>query len=329
MKTLLAASAVFVAFVAAAAVVVLPKAAPVAIDTRFAACIPAGLFEISSPVTEESKICITETMTEAVVTGQIADILPIMKEYERRIPLTCHRAAHVAGAAAWPDDNRWQKVIDNAAKVECSAGLLHGFIDRAANADFATEQWRELTTWCDGNYGSGNANCGDAIGHVAWETTKDRVGSSAICGMLTRDYWRSECAEGIVMQQYEPVSDAKQRKPLPDNPASVCEHLPRTGAVEHLRLGCIRGVGYVSAVALPALETQPAFITTADINIVARGLSLCSLFEDLYVQACTERFFDIFRFRFVPQNSQAAADLFCPLAGELVATCRERFSVAR
>ena len=322
--------ALAVAAAATVAMVALPRLNPIDIATRYAACVPAGLVELRETMTEESKRCLTETMTEAVVSGQVEKILPIMQEQMRTMPLGCHRAAHIAGGAAWPSNGRWYDVIDQVAKAECSAGLLHGFIDQIAYQNFSTDQWRALAAWCDAHSGTGNANCGDAIGHVAWESGKDRVRSAEICGLLTVSYWRSECTEGVVMQQYEPVSEKHQRADLPDDPTTVCAHIrPAGDAYSDLRMGCIRGIGYIASVAFPMIATEPSKVRPVDIDIVDRAHALCMLFETQYQSHCSERFFDIVRFRFLPQHTSAAADLFCPLAGAHETLCRERFAVPR
>jgi hypothetical protein len=323
-------TALVVAAAATIAVVALPKLTPIDIATRYAACVPAGLDETREVFTEESKRCITDTMTEAVVTGQIDKILPIMQEQMRTLPLGCHRAAHIAGAAAWPSDGRWIDVIDSVSKLECSSGLLHGFIDRVATEDFSIDQWRALTAWCDNQRKPGQPNCGDAIGHVAWQSDKDLAKSAEICGLFVTPTWRSECTEGVVMQQYEPVSEKFQRVPLPDDPTSVCVHIPADDTTfDHLRMGCIRGIGYVAAVSLPPIKTEPTAMSEVDIDIVDRAHSLCLLFETQYQGPCSERFFDIVRFRFPPQHLNAAADLLCPIAGPHETMCRERFAVPR
>lgn len=286
------------------------------------ACVPANT-PYGAEMNQEQEDCVEQFMLEALQENRVASILPAMDDLDRRVPTVCHNAAHAAGVASWVNDERWRDRIDIASVRNCNSGLLHGVLVAAARDNLTFDQWTALAEWCNPR-ASDLANCGDAIGHGAWEATLDETEAVKICALIETALWRSECSEGVVMQKFEPAGSGNVRREIPADPAPICAHVPVDGDVE-LRTGCVRGVMYLRHQQLGDIS---GFDDTATRESVVGGiLDTCNAFEESVRVRCEARFFELFRFRF-GTNLPFEADRYCPLArnAENVTYCRELFA---
>jgi len=317
-----------VLLVLSAGVILGVKALPEqSLATRLAGCVPAATYENPSITTDVNEKCITNALTEAVVSNQVTSIVPVLEQLNTQVPGLCHRAAHAAGSAAWPRDGSWIRVISKVNFPQCSSGLLHGLVDNIALKQFSKQQWLEFTRWCDAQFGNyGVPNCGDATGHVAWMATKDRVESLAICDMFNQERWRGECTEGIVMQEHDPASSKVTVKKLPEDATLICNHI-NIDDKRNLRYGCVRGVAFILGKNIGHLESSEKY-DQESIDRVKEALSTCDQFERSLRDVCAIRFYDMLRFRFPPDNS-FVDNMYCTVRKSLEAECRAIFAAKR
>jgi hypothetical protein len=286
------------------------------------ACVPADT-PYGAQVNQEQEDCVKEFMLEALQENRVASILPAMDDLDSRAPTVCHNAAHAAGVASWANDERWRERIDIASVRNCNSGLLHGVLVAAARDNLTLDQWKALAEWCNPRAGD-LANCGDAIGHGAWEATLDEGEAVKICALIETALWRSECSEGVVMQKFEPAGRGNIRREIPTDPVPVCAHVP-AGSDAELRTGCVRGVMYLRHQQLGDLSGFGDRATRE--SVVGGILDTCNAFELAVRPRCEARFFELFRFRF-GTDLQAEADRYCPIARheENITYCRELFA---
>jgi hypothetical protein len=98
----------------------------------------------------------------------------------------------------------------------------------------------------------------------------------------------------------------------------VCEQYPETAGYDLLRAGCIRGVGYELG------EFLTVELQSSDPTAVNERRDRCTVFEPQYHRPCVDRFYDMLRAKFGPEQWLAAADRYCDPAYRFYQHCIDR-----
>ena len=299
------------------------------LGVRLAACVPDSKRDLSIPPSVEQDNCLTEVITYAVVQDRVAEILPEIDRLNAIAPQFCHLATHTAVALAWPaGDDEWQQLIDRVNVPNCNSGLLHGLFDAAATKGWDVEDWRPLTSWCDlQEPGFDQANCGDAVGHAAWQAYADRETVSKVCMQMTKKNWVVECGDGMVMQEFDPAKrDGRRFIELSDLP-SVCTHVP-VGDTTGLREGCLRGVGYVIAERFRVPQSTGSIPPREKIEAaILKNQSYCAPFGEEQIH-CVDRFLSLIPYHFLgfPEDPEPYV---CRPQTEFMRNCLANFALAK
>jgi hypothetical protein len=309
-----------------AAVIVLPQLYELTLSEKALACIPANVNEPDVRATSEQRACLAEVMTDALRTDQVASIMPALEEYDKRAQSTCHAAGHDAGIAAYKaEEDKWIAIIQRSAQLICNSALLHGVFTAAGVGGLTENQWDFVLNWCDtlNPLKDKIANCGDAIGHAAWDQFKEPKRSVLICEKLSTELWRSECSEGVLMQRYAPVVSESPGEELPENLTTLCDHTDQ-GDDTGVRRGCMRGIGYI----LSANVLRNGWDSDQGIQQgkVIAALAVCSSYSFKDQRFCEERFMESIVDILTPATYQAATAQYCPLTKTLNEKCEEILS---
>ena len=202
------------------------------------------------PSDAETVACTSEVMENAVREGRTSELFTIMERLQRDGNDLCHYAAHRSGAQLLGSADDWELYASRVDVNVCDSGLLHGVFDRFAQLRPTEEHWRAVAAWCTTQQlDPTSANCGDAVGHAAYDATGSREKAAAICALLVdvEVGRRGECTEGVVMQEFRPISKPDKWQIAVDKSVliGVCGHLPDDGTTLHR--GCAQGIGWVLA----------------------------------------------------------------------------------
>jgi hypothetical protein len=204
-------------------------------------CIPAAA---GSGVAGDVAGCVEAALVAAG--DQVAEVHTIVEAAAAADPWfadACHLGSHEAGHALASSVG----AVEALALVTnmCSSGLIHGVFDAVGSGSPGEETWRSLARTCVELRSRGPAACPDGMGHAAWDATGDVVAAEQICAVFDDFAARSECAEGVVMQRFEPATERlnRGRDQRPFDPNDYC----RTGSDPAILQGCLHGVGWLLA----------------------------------------------------------------------------------
>lgn len=246
--------------VVAAAVLVTRPAAPAPIEGKrsvaewqqaFVDCANGVMTERVLAMPESEK-CIFEVMVAASDSGQLVEM---QEALSAQILLTpplfgaCHNAGHKAGQHAFATSGDIRKLLLQNTSTTCQYGIGHGLLDGFAASSPTDDQFQTAADACVDILDEGNhaafAFCTDGLGHAAWESTKDVKGAVDRCAMISEGEGRAACAEGVIMQIYEPAGflPSEDIAEAPEQLPDMCRDWPTTDA--DLRYGCNSGAGYI------------------------------------------------------------------------------------
>lgn len=245
----------------------------------------------------------------------------------------CHGAAHRAGALSYDGEQAAVEALRGLRSGTCQSGVLHGVLDASADG-MEENMFTRLAAVCEGTPRADAAaqeialeeagRCADGLGHVAAV-----AGVPAWCARFQNEQVRENCASGIVMGVYQPVTAAE---PLPgvswQDVAALCASWPLDAGPQ----GCAAGAAYAFSrefatrgVLLPAQE-NPAREAHA---LVGKYLhaheSGCGLLPKEQRRHCQEVLLE-----HVPDPmARASFAELCPqLPAWLAGRCRERAPAA-
>ena len=298
------------------------------LDKQLLSCIPVDVWNPEANSMYVDDKCIEDVMVEALETGQIEVIRDVMVRMDSQSNLHghCHAPAHAAGGRVLENNHDWNKAVTLADYNICSSGLLHGVFDSLGKEKISSAEWLKVTAWCSNVDGRprGQGNCGDATGHAAWDSTGDVGKALNICETITFKILRSPCAEGIIMQQYSPISRPSDRTTITeDQVVAICES--SEGRTDDLREGCLRGIGYAVATQLQLRDTTTwEFLAPAKLNpVLEGGAAFCAKFGD-EAPLCLGRFWEII-FEAVHEQPEPV-EIVCRAVPSIEAGCREYLS---
>jgi hypothetical protein len=218
---------------------------------------------MNDPITRE---CIVEN----VLRGQVANgnvtnmnlaLADIVQEH-REFWGPCHDIMHSAAdhGAKTPT-----QVLDLIRKIDlpsCQGGLVHGLLDAFAKLSPSQEDFIALGAACSEYYkNSGSSNdskvqsnmsmlyayCTDGAGHAAWESTQDLRSAIDACNALNEAPGRASCAEGVLMQIFEPANGTPVHSVeesftiIPE----MCATWPDNTPTRDTLVGCNTGAAYI------------------------------------------------------------------------------------
>jgi hypothetical protein len=180
----------------------------------------------------------------------------------------CHLGSHEAGKmlALGKNPAAALKVTSSV----CSSGLIHGIFDAIGETSQNTDTWKSFANICEELRDKQPAACADGMGHAAWDVTGDVVAAETICLSFSNVAAREECAEGVVMQRFEPATDKADRKReiRPHSLAEIC----RVDSDPSILKGCWRGTGWLLANDLAArADSQNAlrgFVSAKSVRVL-------------------------------------------------------------
>lgn len=214
---------------------------------------------LSTPEAEE---CIYEVMTSSADVNQLVEM---QEALSAQILLTpplfnaCHNAGHNAGQYAYALSGDIADLLLTNTSTTCQYGVGHGLLDGFAKSEPSDEEYQAAADACvellRRNHHDSFAFCTDGLGHAAWASTKDIDRAVARCAMISESEGRAACAEGIIMQVYEPAGflPSEDIAKAPEQLPSMCAAWPSSDP--DLRAGCDSGAGYI--------YTRPAWVREA------------------------------------------------------------------
>ena len=298
------------------------------LDKQLLSCIPVEVWnpDVNSMNVDDG--CIQKVMVEALETGKIDVIKDVMVRMDSQSNLHghCHAPAHAAGGQVLERNHDWSKSVTLADYGLCSSGLLHGVFDSLGKETLSPAEWLKVTAWCSnvGERRREQGNCGDGIGHAAWDSTGDVGKALDICAAIAFKSLRSPCAEGLIMQHYSPISRPSDRTIITeDQVLGICE--PSEGRTDDLREGCLRGIGYAVATQLQLRDTTTGeFLAPSKMNpLLEEGAAFCARFGD-EAPLCLGRFWEVV-FEFVHEKPEPV-EIVCRAVPSIEADCRKYLS---
>jgi hypothetical protein len=219
---------------------------------RFVACAGGDMREstlVSAPV----QTCLYEVMLDAVEKG---DVMGMQQELQAQIQLTpdlyaaCHTIGHKAGQRAFELSKNIVELLTTNQNGTCQYAIGHGVLDGFALSEPTDAEFQQAADACMSLQGLNEGAewafrlCSDGLGHVAWTSTLAYAPAAKRCGMLSIESSQEACAEGVIMQVYEPAGT----EPSAD-PRNAHIELPiicaNWAGNEPTRLGCYAGAGYI------------------------------------------------------------------------------------
>lgn len=255
----------------------------------FVAC-AGGVMTDAVLATDAAQECLLAVMLDAVDAGAIWEM---QEQLELQIAETpalfsaCHDIGHEAGRRAYERDPDIGRLIAENMSVTCAYGLGHGVLDGFAAALPGPDGFRAAAEACALKDGMAAGLCADGIGHSAWSATEDLPLAVSYCEMLPPGGARAACAEGIIMQIYEPAgfdAAATLEQAFAELP-EVCAGWPSDDP--ETRSGCSTGAGYIYTrnawkleVAVRNREPSAAAAQEGIVREVARAGDLCRRHHD-------------------------------------------------
>lgn len=266
-------------------------------EVELSACMaPGPALAVSD---SEAKECALGVMRRAVDGNQVAQILTATTRVLDRLPNflpVCHYAGHQAGQYAFSKYNDPGFLLRLADSTACAYALGHGILDGFALESPSIEEFAEVIDVCESFQASRGdlfTACADGAGHAAWTSTQDFSRAFGRCDSFSSAGARSLCAEGVVMQVYEPAG-LEASRPVGQAPLD----LPRVCASEttsqEASLGCASGAGYVYSRPWWALDArlssgalQSDFVDSSEFGTIAREVArYCSEHPGPLAAAC-------------------------------------------
>lgn len=176
----------------------------------------------------------------AVFTGT-TDLLESYSKEDAIFGNICHLAAHDAGSshAGQTDPISALELTSDF----CFSGFVHGVFDFLGAADYTVKEWADIAKACERISAQRPMACADGLGHASWDFLKEPSKAFENCEIFNLDDKVSECAEGVVMQMFQPAVVKKSSKvlPLPADKEVICEDLTSI----NLKKGCFLGIGWL------------------------------------------------------------------------------------
>jgi len=168
--------------------------------------------------------------------------------------MPCHDMLHKAGGDSVYDAEEGSLLLQQIHLGACQAGAVHGILDGIALHNPTLQDFEKLGDICMNYKTNPNAidgdrlfnYCADGLGHAAWSASKELNKAVAYCEVVKDKWSQILCAEGIMMQIFEPANDVatySKEESITIIP-EMCANWP-SGTSSSTYLGCNRGAAYV------------------------------------------------------------------------------------
>jgi hypothetical protein len=202
--------------------------------------------------------CQDNVLRKYVNSGNMADLDIGLNKISKNNPtfwLPCHDLLHKAGESQVTNLDKGIMLLGNISQATCQGGLVHGVLDGIAGLRLDKNDFEKISRACN-NYNKHSDSreagrlvnyCADGAGHAAWSTGKNLEQAVSYCDTMI-DRWQSSiCAEGIIMQMFEPANDVATYT-LDYGYANlykICSTWPSELADKPSLAGCHKGAAYV------------------------------------------------------------------------------------
>lgn len=210
--------------------------------------------------------CVVEdVMRPMLVKGNFLNLnlalLDVTSEH-RSFWMPCHEMMHFAADRVATSPQHLFSILRQLDTPVCQGGLVHGLLDSLPRLTPTMSDFQELGKVC-GDYitrmerlddkvarqrlGQLYAYCTDGAGHAAWATYEDLERAVAACGTMADAVARSNCAEGLIMQYFDPVNGkavATVEEAFTELPR-MCATWPDRTIDRDTAVGCNTGAGYI------------------------------------------------------------------------------------
>ena len=183
---------------------------------------------------------------------------------------SCHGIVHDIGHAAYEKYKDFGEAMQYQDEF-CNSGYLHGIIE--IHFSKSEDVFKDIQAVCDpypmGSFKS--FGCFHGIGHgLMYYTVNDLPKSLALCEELQNGFAKSNCADGVFMENFNTDQKDHISKYLdPKNPSKICEDQSAKW----------KNACYVYA---------PIYYLSLHKNDYEKALSWCGTVEDGYQDACAE-----------------------------------------
>jgi hypothetical protein len=223
--------------------------------------------------------CVTEqVLRPQVAKGNITNLNLALEDVvsaHREFWLPCHNIMHRAADDAAKTPSGILTLIEMIDLPSCQGGLVHGLIDAFARVSPTQQDFQSLGDTCSKFNDLSQAQtdrqrmedfhllyayCTDGAGHAAWEHAHDLSSAVDACNALNEPTGQAACAEGVLMQIYEPANGAAEKsveQGFTDIP-ELCANWPDKTDEKATLIGCNTGAAYV--------YTRPAWRIAWQIN---------------------------------------------------------------
>jgi hypothetical protein len=235
---------------------------PEAIRSAFMACIPSFSEEHPS-VSAQEQACLIDVMYGFYREGHNDELWAALRIQEFEAPFfyfPCHDVLHRVGERAYFQHGDMAELILANNTDVCGTAFIMGGLDAFGAMEPSPEEFRAAAAACESMSGPGFAArlrgmCEHSMGHVAWKSTLTIDGAAARCALMASDAGKMSCADGVMMQIYEPANSIAVR-PIEEgyeHAGAVCDMWPN---VDASKAGCYGGAGYVFSRPLYKVDLQ-------------------------------------------------------------------------
>lgn len=208
-------------------------------------------------VSPEVLKCQTDLTTAYLKNNKVNEALNGLSLLANQNPdfwIPCHDMLHKAGGNSVESIESGVNILMQINIGACQAGAVHGILDGVALHNPTLLDFEKLSDVCiryktDTNAIDGDRlfnYCADGLGHAAWSASKNLNKAVAYCEVLKDPWMKVLCAEGIMMQIFEPANDvpAYPKEESGEVIPEMCSNWP-AGTGSKTYLGCNRGAAYV------------------------------------------------------------------------------------
>ena len=272
-------------------------------EARVSAGDPAKLVELCGRLGDQEQVsCLMRVVKDAIEDGLYAQALPVLKQLDRSDPdlrRNCHKAFHDVGEQiiqVYMNSERRDLTRGEATALAmseldstaCAGSMAHGIAEAFAKTDHNPNEFSVIMSRCskvlDGTPGV-ELGCAHGIGHalaLSKQRTFNMKGGpedyvfTMIKGNHLKVLMRKcqdmtegrndagrECAFGVMMQTFAPLTDTGVKLQNPEKLVETC-----AGLREDIEWGCSKGLGFGVGVNVSNLGVT--------LNSVTAMLSACS-----------------------------------------------------
>lgn len=202
--------------------------------------------------------CQDKVLQKYVAGGKLSELDSGLDKLSQQHPtfwLPCHDLLHKTGESQVSSIKNGVDLLSKINRATCQGGLVHGVLDGLARLTPTEAQFVEIGATCDAysklqdsrEAGRLTYYCADGMGHAAWSSGKNLEQAVRRCDSMVNDWQSSTCAEGVLMQMFEPANDeaSYSLEYAYENLANICDSWPTDNRVSPSLTGCHKGAAYV------------------------------------------------------------------------------------